>query len=414
MSKRLAFFAGLSVLFINGCQPLDCPTCIIPSPSMPTLSTASAKEVSLSQTARPAAESVLEQEKQTFDRIWNRALPKLEDAGEVRDKMDKAPDSTFFGDDKKSLRKDLDAILDDLGGLLTDRKLSDYQKKLAEIKAAIKEERHNIARYKEQRLGAPVKHIWKTTKTKYDNKIKASQENIKSYKNDIQLITQQFITHLNKFGVNLTPDRAEVLLTRVDADDIVGMTLIFDSVKAISKRLMELTKESGEELSIAKRYYSMHVTLLELMIHIQERYRLQVDQKYLPRLRDVMKEARQVQSDARRELARETSRQRRSIYQNNIQAHQLTIKTATLYEKALNKQKEKVLQAQARIQRDLSAASNTLKTVMISAELLQILKNSQQSFQALMNMQVPELVPFQNLEMKKKFEDLSAKLASGE
>ncbi|MBF0187131.1 MAG: hypothetical protein HQL50_04315, partial [Magnetococcales bacterium] len=54
---------------------------------------------------------------------------------------------------------------------------------------------------------------------------------------------------------------------------------------------------------------------------------------------------------------------------------------------------------------------NTLKTVAVSAQLLDILKSSQESFNALMNLQAPDLVPFRNLEMQKKFEELSTMMA---
>ena len=203
-----------------------------------------------------------------------------------------------------------------------------------------------------------------------------------------------------------------MLLTRVDADDIIGMTVIFDTVKALTLRLMNLTEESGEDLLFAKKYYSMHVVLLELIIHMQNGYMGHIDDKYLPKLQTITKQTLKIRNQARTELKREKSAQRRKIYKSNVAAHQLTLQTAKLYGKALKSQKGKVKKAQKKSKRDLALANNTLATVMVSADLLGMLKTSQQTFNALINLQVPELVPFKNLKMQKKFEELSGMIGN--
>ena len=57
--------------------------------------------------------------------------------------------------------------------------------------------------------------------------------------------------------------------------------------------------------------------------------------------------------------------------------------------------------------RDYRVAKNTFDTVKLSAELIRLMKSNQASFNALMNIQIPEIVPFKNIEMQKKFEELS-------
>ena len=76
----------------------------------------------------------------------------------------------------------------------------------------------------------------------------------------------------------------------------------------------------------------------------------------------------------------------------------------------MEEQKAKVRKAQQVIKKDLQLAQNTYDTVELSADLLSVLKTSQASFDVLMNLQVPEIVPFENLQMKNKFQELSETL----
>ncbi|MBF0621164.1 MAG: hypothetical protein HQL54_04490 [Magnetococcales bacterium] len=357
--------------------------------------------------------SVLEQDNDLFQDTWNDARPELEKAITVQEKMQDAPGFALFGDSKGSLKKDFNEILNELSLVLTQGRLIDYQNKMTELRESIAEEKQNISKFKELRIGAPVKHVIKTTKTGYDKKVADAHENIAGYEGDMDVVRHQFSADLKRYGIELSADKADVLLSRVDADDIVGMTVAFDAVKAITGRLMELTDSTGENLEYAKRYYGMHVVLLELMIHMQNRYIDHVDNKYLPSLEGVRKKTREVNAEARQELQKEKDANRRNIYQANIKAHALTLKVADIYAKTLHSQRSKVLKARQKIERDRALARNTLKTVMVSAELLSILKSSQDSFNALINLQVPELVPFENVEMRKKFEELTTLMQNG-
>jgi len=60
---------------------------------------------------------------------------------------------------------------------------------------------------------------------------------------------------------------------------------------------------------------------------------------------------------------------------------------------------------------DLQIAHNTYKTVSVSGELINLLRTSQKSFELLLNIQVPDLLVFQNLQMKQEFAILTQKLA---
>ncbi|MBF0187463.1 MAG: hypothetical protein HQL50_06015, partial [Magnetococcales bacterium] len=302
--------------------------------------------------------SVLEYEPDAFQEIWNESLPKLEKAVAIKEKQETAPRFALLGDSQRSLKGDFNDILEKLSIILSERNLSEWQEHVASIKGKIKQEKDAIAHYKEQRAGAPTEHIYQTTKAGYDTKIADAKVTILTYENDLVVVQERFANELRHYGIEMTAEQVEVLLTRVDADDILQMTVVFDSIKGITSRLMELTRESGEDLNFAKRYYGMHVVLLEMIIHIQDSYISQVDDNYLPRLNKITEKTRVVNREAKEELRRETDPGRKKIYQANLKAHDLTLRAANLYRRNLHTQKSRVRKARAKAVRDLRAADN--------------------------------------------------------
>ena len=103
----------------------------------------------------------------------------------------------------------------------------------------------------------------------------------------------------------------------------------------------------------------------------------------------------------------ERSEERKTIYRKNIDAQNLTMKVANLYMSNLDQQRDKVSSAKEKASADYELANNTYDTVEVSANLMSLLKTSQDSFDALMKIQVPEIVPFENIEMQRKYEELS-------
>ena len=350
-----------------------------------------------------------DEEDERFRQMWSQLFSEMQDGVQLVDKIKQAPQSRFFGEDKQSLQEDLDKILDKMV-VLEDENINDYRHKIAEIDDYIATSKANIARYREQRITAPRSHMVKTTKEAYDKKIAQEQENIKLYRQESQRIKIYLRERLQDMGIKLSQEQVEVLLSRVDGDDIIQMSVVFDVLKKITQRLMQLTRESGEDIQQARKYYGMHVVLLEMVNYMQDKYIEQVDKIYIPRIDTIINKTLATRNTAQARLKEETGPGRRTIYQKNIQAQTLTLKAARLYKNNLEEQKAKVRKAQQVIKKDLQLAQNTYDTVELSADFLSVLKTSQASFDVLMNLQVPEIVPFENLQMKNKFQELSETL----
>ncbi len=85
-----------------------------------------------------------DQEDERFRDMWGNVFSQLKEGLAVVDEIKMAPDSTFFGDDKKSLRSDLNKILDKTLVLLEDDSINDYREKIEDLNQRIEGSKSNI------------------------------------------------------------------------------------------------------------------------------------------------------------------------------------------------------------------------------------------------------------------------------
>ncbi|MCK5662241.1 MAG: hypothetical protein KAI17_02095 [Thiotrichaceae bacterium] len=352
-------------------------------------------------------QSQADQKEARFREIWSQTFAQLNKGVVLVDDIKEAPAYSLFSEDKRSLKKDLNAVLDKTLVLLEDKSINDYRYKIDQLNQQINTSRKKIAQYREDKIVAPKSHSIKLTQDVFEEKIVDEKTNIQHYQNSMDSIKIHFKDRLQEIGVVLTLEQVDILLSRVDADDIIQMSVVFDVLKQITTQLMQLTQDSGENIKQAKKYYGMHVVLLELVIYMQQQYIDTVDTVYIKKIDAIIRSTIKTRNNALRYLSEETDNQRIVSYQNNINALDLTLKTAKLYKKNLTDQKVQVEMAQKVVRKDLNLSQNTYDTVEISADLLSVLKNSKNSFDALMSLQVPQIVPFENIKMQQKYEELS-------
>ena len=337
--------------------------------------------------------------------IWPDVLENLDDALNLNTKIDTAPTSRWFGEDKPALRKKQFELFGEIETLLSSPAISANRKNIDRLKGKIYDERQYIASLKEKRVVAT-----RDEKTRLDKKIKTSLGKITEYTTRIDIEKTNLKIRLQESGLLLNDGQIDVLLSRVDADDIIKMSVVYDVLADITRQLMELTQEFNEDIHQARKYYGMHVVLLKFVINMQQTYINKLDKEYLPRINKIRKDTMRINQESRQLLHSENNQAQRSVLQNNLHAQQLTLKVAKLYAQQLGKQKAKVVEALNRAKSDYRVAKNTFDTVKLSAELIRLMKTNEASFNALMNIQIPEIVPFQNIEMQKKFEELSGLL----
>lgn len=348
---------------------------------------------------------------QRFLQVWDEVIARLDQGLGIVDQMAAAPESKFFGTDKKGLRKDLNGLLDDIIVLLEDQPINSYRARTVELEERIERLDQDLITFQEARVAAPKEHSFKTTREEFDDKIDEAREGIRAAEREIEEIRRQLHKRIREVGLDMSEEQVAILLSRVDADDIIQMAAIFDVTRQLTEQLMKLTAESGEDIAPARRYYGMYVVLLELTVRMQHNYLSAVNEQYLPRIGVVVEKTMALNHASQEQLKAETDPGRQEVYRKNIKAQELTLKTARLYMDNLRNQRDRVKTAVEEMGSSLALAHNTYETVQVSAELIELLRQSSSSFNALMNLQIPEIVPFENQEMLEKYQELSRIIA---
>ena len=345
-----------------------------------------------------------------FKEIWGDLIEELDTGLDILIKTKDAPDSAIFKKDKLSLRTDFNKILDKIITLLSDPNIQDSRNKIDVYRNHIKETKREIREYREKKVVAPQGHMVKTTKDGYDKKIQIARQDIEQLKNQIEETHLQLVESFKAIGLNLDIDQVAVILSRVDSENIIQMSAVFDVLKQITEQLIKLTKSSGEDIETAKRYYGMQVILIETVIYMQNKYIEQLNNEFLPKLKGIVSETSVLHRNTKRSISKASHPNQKKVYTKNLEAQKLTIKVARLYMDNFKSQRGKVEKAKSKALGDLELARNTYETVTVSAELMNLLNSNQESFEVIMNLQVPEIVPFENLEMKEEFQRLSLRM----
>ena len=224
-----------------------------------------------------------------------------------------------------------------------------------------------------------------------------------------QSLLNAFQSRMNAYGVDLSPDQAEVLLSRVDAGDVTKMTTVFAIISSITSQFADAKIQSGENLDVTKKYYGIYLGLLELQIHIQTEYIEKVDTVYLPGVQDIGNGARNLLAETEVKMGAADD-QHKEGYKQNIKSQQFTIEVTEIYSNALRSDRSKVDEARKIVSRLHELAENTLSTVRVSADLSSLVQQGEGLYKQVMSLQTPELVPFENLKMQREFEEVTQRL----
>jgi hypothetical protein len=347
---------------------------------------------------------------QHMNRVWDKIYPDLEEGAKNIDKLNNAPDSAWIGTDKEDVQEDINKLFEMIvNGLIQDDLLI-YKTKMESLKKEISENKSDILRYREKRVGAPQKSAIYTTKSGYDEKIIETKNENKIFENEIHLIKDDLKKNFAEIGVNLSAAQIDVLLTRIDGDDIIQISLVMETLKHITNQILELMKASKEELTQAKKYYGMHQVLLELVVYIQQKYINKCNDIYIPKIDNMISDSAEMIANTSRLRDQEEDVRRKSIYNSNLDALELTNRAAILYKKDIIASRNNMSEAQQIAKENLKLSKNTYATVMLSADLFDLISESQNMFEEVSKIQVPNLVPFENIQLEEKYRELTEKL----
>lgn len=352
-----------------------------------------------------------EQEFSYFAGLISQVGDEAAEALDLRQQYDDAPESRLiWGETKASIQEELDDVLNKIERMVFDGEISDAINRSESIDRERKSTKSDIARMTEKRYSAPEESLFSDSKKSLTADIEEAETRLRELDREEEQIRIRIAERFNHIGVQINDDQIDVLLSRIDGNDIIGMTVMIQTVAKMTDALQRIMEENSASLDYAKRYYGISLVLRELVVHAQRSYIAKVDTIWMGKLRVIESDLQQAIADDRRELRREASDFRKGIFSNNIEQNQFALNVLNLYRQRLQEQRQKVAEALQDSVRDLAAAFSTYKSVRLTANLINVLENSRLEFQELMKIQIPEIVPFENEAIQDRFREFTEQL----
>lgn len=346
--------------------------------------------------------------------ILRRIFEPLEQASERYAKHDDLEESTFFGEDQETNQAAIDRLLDEAIGTLGLSAINDTRQRLREIREETDAAEEQLSRDREARLSAPfeselnaLEQQFTTTREDYDERIADNEEQIAKLERERTDLEETFVDELEAIGLDLDRETARGLLATVSGEDFVEMCVVFHNVRLVTVRLQQLTEEAGESLDVARRYYGSYVVLVRILDHIQKDFVERVRTEQVPRLAEYSERARENIEQARENLANGGDPR---IVEQNIESNQLTLDACLAYRRYLLDQAAAVEAQNEALQPRLRDAINTFDTVQLSSQVANAIREARRNFAALLELDVPDLRGFENVQLRQEFERLTDQL----
>jgi hypothetical protein len=344
---------------------------------------------------------------QDINQRWSDVKDDLLDVSKLYNKKSKAPQNKWFGTDKGDIQDSIENRLNDILDTLLDNNFKEHKKRIKKLNSKISDLKDKLLEYQENSIMAPTKSKLHTTKSQYKSKIKETKDSIKAIEKKIEKTKQKIKGDFSKIaGVNLSSEQVDALLSTVYGDDIIQSTYVLSIIKNITEQILQLMKMSNENLIKAKRYYGMHLGSVELIYLIQKKYIQKIDTTYLPKIDSIIANTKSLMQNTEAKID-QNSKELANAYKDNLKNQALNLKVAKLYKEQLLKYKNQILLSLVATKKNLELARNTYETVSLSDNLYSLIDKSKSEFEKIIKLQIPKIEPFKNIQMAKKFKDLT-------
>ena len=335
----------------------------------------------------------------------------LEDVNDLKKKETKASSFTIISKSKKDYRIEIDKVLRDIEPILFDGEIVNYATRIRSIRENIKNFENEKVKLNEKLIFAPKKSsILKSSKNDLKNEIKNLDKLISKSKIIIDELEFDLKRKMNNLGIKLTREQIRVMTTRIDGDDLARSFAIFDVTKQISNTLSKIMIKNSFSSSASVKYYGTYVVLSEILGFNQRQYINKIENIYLPGLEKIKEDIEETIEFTEESLEDSKIEQNRNILLSNIKSNKFTLDVLNKYKLILLNQTKSLKVALKRTNEQITVAYSTYDTAVNSANLVNIINQTQDTFNKIMNMQLPNIIPFENIELEQKFQEISNQL----
>ena len=315
---------------------------------------------------------------------------------------------TLISKSKKDFRIEIDEVLKDIEPVLFDGEVVNYASKIRNARQQISQLKNKKVELNEDLVFAPEQgSLLKSSKNDIREEIKRVDFLISKSETLIGELEFDLKKKMSKLGIDLTREQIRVMTTRVDGDELARSFAIFDVTRQISNTLGQLMKENSFSAQTTVKYYGTYVILSEILGYSQREYIDKINTLYLPAIAKIEDDIEASIDFAEKSLGDATSDSNKEILRSNIRSNQFSLEVVQSYRTILKSQIKSLENALDRTEEQIMVAYSTYDTAANSANLVNLISETQETFDRIMNMQVPDIIPFENTELELKFQEIS-------
>lgn len=281
--------------------------------------------------------------------------------------------------------EDILAAVDDL-----DAKIERVQKELVEAE------------------GARVRHPEEAGK--YDARVEAVRAKKASLETERGVQAAKVMENLRGMGLNIPGDAADRCLFPVNVETLIDNAIVAKDIAEVVEQLGRFM--ASEDLETAKRYFGMYLVMIEVQA---ESYRMYLEKsengEWRQGITSIRKnaEAAALSDEAMSKQARFKDNER-EIFRKNAATNRKTVEAADAYLDMLRQHETVIRGKLAEAERIREVAQSSWTTVNLASDLLAIVKTSNEAFQALLSLELPPLMLFDDTALQAEFDAITRKL----
>jgi len=337
----------------------------------------------------------------------------VEKITDLKKEEEEASSFTIIGKSKKDYRIKIDEVLSEIEIILFDGEVVNYAEKIRKVREQIISlESRKVILNEDLVFASDKKKLLGSSKDDIQNEIKEIDRVIKNSHELIDKLEYDLKKKLSFLGIEVTREQIRVMTTRVDGDELAKSFAIFDVTKQISAILGELVKKNSFSASTTVKYYGTYVILTEILAFSQREYIRKIENVYRPAIKKIEDNVDSSIDFAEESIKSAKSESNKNILQQNIKSNKFTLKVLKQYDKILETQKESLEEASEITKEQITVAYSTYDTAANSANLVSLINETEDSFNKILDMQLPEIIPFENTELELKFQEVSGQIIS--
>jgi hypothetical protein len=171
-------------------------------------------------------------------------------------------------------------------------------------------------------------------------------------------------------------------------------------------------KENSFSAQTTVKYYGTYVVLSEILGYSQREYIGKILEIYLPAVDTIEENIEDAIIFAKKSMKETSSDRNLKILKNNIRSNEFSLEVIESYRAILKAQMSSLENALEKTDEQIMVAYSTYDTAANSANLLNLINDTQDAFNNIMNMQVPDIIPFENTALEMKFQEISDQIVN--